>query len=140
MYVQLLEEHKDVCKRRLVRTLSSFFSIVDLSALYHHACLYSCSAYVLWFFFGTCTLGALRQTYTILHMHPLQDCSVPMYELSCCRGVRLCKLTYVLQRFYVGRPVSGLVWLFTFGLFGIGWLIDVFLIPEFVEEVCEPTT
>jgi hypothetical protein len=27
------------------------------------------------------------------------------------------------------------VWLFTCGLFGIGWIIDVFLIPEFVEEV-----
>ena len=39
------------------------------------------------------------------------------------------------QRFYVGRPMSGLVWLLTGGLFGVGWLIDVFLIPEFVEEV-----
>lgn len=38
------------------------------------------------------------------------------------------------QRFYVGRPVSGLVWLFTIGLFGIGWVIDAFLIAEFVEE------
>jgi hypothetical protein len=39
-----------------------------------------------------------------------------------------------LQRFYVGRPLSGLVWLFTGGLFGVGWVIDFFLIPEFVEE------
>ena len=31
--------------------------------------------------------------------------------------------------------MSGFVWLITFGLFGIGWIIDVFLIPEFVEEV-----
>jgi hypothetical protein len=41
------------------------------------------------------------------------------------------------QRFYVGRPMSGLVWLFTGGLFGIGWLIDLFLLPQFVEEVRE---
>ena len=33
------------------------------------------------------------------------------------------------HRFYYGRPLSGTVWLFTFGLFGVGWLIDLFLIP-----------
>ena len=34
------------------------------------------------------------------------------------------------HRFYVGRTGSGIVWLCTFGLFGIGWIIDAFLIPE----------
>ena len=38
------------------------------------------------------------------------------------------------HRFYVGRPASGLVWLLTGGLFGIGWIIDFFLLPDFVEE------
>lgn len=33
------------------------------------------------------------------------------------------------HRFYYGRPVTGTLWLFTFGLLGIGWLIDAFLIP-----------
>lgn len=33
------------------------------------------------------------------------------------------------HRFYYGKPVSGTIWLFTFGLFGIGWLIDALLIP-----------
>lgn len=33
------------------------------------------------------------------------------------------------HRFYFGRPVSGMIYFFTFGLLGIGWLIDVFLIP-----------
>jgi TM2 domain-containing membrane protein YozV len=33
------------------------------------------------------------------------------------------------HRFYYGKPVSGAIWFFTFGLLGIGWLIDLFLIP-----------
>ena len=34
------------------------------------------------------------------------------------------------HRFYYGKPVSGTVWFFTLGLLGIGWLIDLFLIPS----------
>ncbi len=34
------------------------------------------------------------------------------------------------HRFYYGRPVSGTVWFFTLGLLGIGWLVDLFLIPS----------
>ncbi len=33
------------------------------------------------------------------------------------------------HRFYYGKPISATIWLFTFGLLGIGWLIDLFLIP-----------
>jgi len=33
------------------------------------------------------------------------------------------------HRFYFGRPISGAIWFFTLGLLGIGWLIDLFLIP-----------
>jgi len=34
------------------------------------------------------------------------------------------------HRFYYGKPVSGTIWFFTFGLFLIGWIIDLFLIPS----------
>ncbi len=34
------------------------------------------------------------------------------------------------HRFYFGRPVSGTIWFFTLGLLGIGWVVDLFLIPS----------
>ncbi|MCC7441573.1 MAG: TM2 domain-containing protein [Bdellovibrionales bacterium] len=33
------------------------------------------------------------------------------------------------HRFYYGRPWTGTLYFFTLGLFGIGWLVDLFLIP-----------
>ena len=38
------------------------------------------------------------------------------------------------HRFYYGKPVSGTIYFFTFGLLGIGWLIDLFLIPSMDRE------
>ena len=38
------------------------------------------------------------------------------------------------HRFYYGRPVTGTIWFFTLGLLGIGWLIDLFLIPGMDRE------
>lgn len=34
------------------------------------------------------------------------------------------------HRFYYGRPVTGTLWFCTLGLLGIGWLVDLFLIPS----------
>jgi len=34
------------------------------------------------------------------------------------------------HRFYYGKPVTGTIYFFTLGLLGIGWLIDIFLIPS----------
>jgi TM2 domain-containing membrane protein YozV len=33
------------------------------------------------------------------------------------------------HRFYYGKQISGTIWFFTLGLLGVGWLIDVVLIP-----------
>ncbi len=38
------------------------------------------------------------------------------------------------HRFYYGKPVTGTLWFFTLGLLGIGWLIDLFLIPAMDRE------
>jgi TM2 domain-containing membrane protein YozV len=34
------------------------------------------------------------------------------------------------HRFYYGKPLTGTIYFFTLGLLGIGWLIDLFLIPS----------
>ena len=39
-----------------------------------------------------------------------------------------------LQRLYAGKIGTGLLYLFTFGLFGIGQVIDLFLIPGMIED------
>jgi TM2 domain-containing membrane protein YozV len=39
-----------------------------------------------------------------------------------------------MHRFYYGKPVSGTVYFFTLGLLGIGWIVDLFLIPGMDRE------
>lgn len=34
------------------------------------------------------------------------------------------------HRFYYGKPISGTIYFFTLGLLGIGWFIDLFLMPS----------
>lgn len=38
------------------------------------------------------------------------------------------------HRFYYGKPLTGALWFFTGGLFLIGWIVDLFLIPGMAEE------
>lgn len=38
------------------------------------------------------------------------------------------------HRFYYGKPVTGTIWFFTLGVLGIGWIIDLFLIPSMDAE------
>ena len=41
------------------------------------------------------------------------------------------------HRFYFGRPISGTIYFFTLGLCGIGWLVDLFLIPGMDRDADE---
>lgn len=34
-----------------------------------------------------------------------------------------------IHRFYLGRTFSAVLYLFTLGLFGIGWMVDLFRVP-----------
>ena len=38
-----------------------------------------------------------------------------------------------MHRFYYGKPISGVIWMLTGGLFLIGWIVDFFLIPGMEE-------
>jgi TM2 domain-containing membrane protein YozV len=38
------------------------------------------------------------------------------------------------HRFYFGKPLTGILWFFTGGLFLIGWIIDFFFIPAMADE------
>ncbi|MFN9067376.1 MAG: NINE protein [Bdellovibrionales bacterium] len=40
------------------------------------------------------------------------------------------------HRFYFGKQISGTLYFFTFGLLGVGWLIDLFLIPS-MDRACD---
>ena len=39
-----------------------------------------------------------------------------------------------IHRFYLGKPLTGLLWFFTGGLCLVGQIIDLFLIPGMVEK------
>jgi TM2 domain-containing membrane protein YozV len=53
------------------------------------------------------------------------------YGLWCLSLVGICGI----HRVYNRKPFTGFLWLFTFGLCGIGQLVDLLLIPGMVEGV-----
>ena len=38
------------------------------------------------------------------------------------------------HRFYYGKPISGTIYFFTLGIFFVGWIVDLFLIPAMQDE------
>ncbi len=51
------------------------------------------------------------------------------YGLWCLSLIGICGI----HRVYNRKPLTGLLWLFTFGLCGVGQLVDLLLIPGLVE-------
>ncbi|MBI1183489.1 NINE protein [bacterium] len=41
---------------------------------------------------------------------------------------------FSLHRFYLGKIGSGILYLITFQLFGIGWIIDLFILSSMVDN------
>ncbi len=39
-----------------------------------------------------------------------------------------------VHRFYYGKPISGTLYFLTLGLLGVGWLVDLFLIPSLCRQ------
>lgn len=40
-----------------------------------------------------------------------------------------------VQHFYLGKPLRGVIWLLTFGLLGVGSIIDLFTLPGQTRRV-----
>ena len=40
-----------------------------------------------------------------------------------------------VQHFYMGKIARGIIWLLTFGLLGIGTIIDIFTLPGQIRKV-----
>ena len=55
---------------------------------------------------------------------------VNAFLLWCCGFIGLCGL----HRFYLGRPWTGVLWLCTLGLLGVGQLIDLFMLGSMVRQ------
>lgn len=65
-----------------------------------------------------------------IYQRPLKDTGIAY----------LCWLTTFIfvagiQHFYLGRPVKGVIWLLTWGLLGVGTLIDLFTLPSQVRKI-----
>lgn len=56
------------------------------------------------------------------------------YLLWCLALVGVCGL----HRFYNRKPLSGLLWLVSFGLCGVGQFIDLFLMSDLVRQANQP--
>jgi TM2 domain-containing membrane protein YozV len=68
-------------------------------------------------------------------LRPAERRSVALsYLLWCACLVGVCGI----QRFYNRKPLSGLLWLLTFGLCGIGQFLDLLLIPNLVHQANQP--
>jgi len=86
-----------------------------------------------------------RQSITALHWHPFAIWPATSPSPTPPRkSATVAWLLWLLagwlgaHRFYLGRWFSGLVYLASFGLFGIGLLIDLFFLPVMIHDANAP--
>ena len=66
---------------------------------------------------------------------PQQHENFPQSSHSIVMGYLLWIFGFIgAHRFYYGKTISGVIYFFTLGLFFVGWIIDLFLIPAMDRE------
>lgn len=74
------------------------------------------------------------------HAEPYRPSAIPaVYEDAPTHPVIIGYLFWLLgftgaHRFYFGKPLTGVLWFFTGGLFLVGWIVDAFLVPSMAEQ------
>lgn len=68
--------------------------------------------------------------------HPVMFCSTPAPKKSILEAYLLLIVLGLFggHHFYLRRPVWGILYFFSFGLLGAGWLIDIFRLPVLVSR------
>lgn len=68
--------------------------------------------------------------------HPVTFCSTPVPKKSILEAYLLLIVLGFFggHHFYLRRPVWGILYFFSFGLLGAGWLIDIFRLPVLVDR------
>lgn len=113
---------------------------------FHHFYLNRPAFGVLYFLtFGLCGCGYLidmfRMPYLVSEANKCQDNPSLGYKKNVSDAYTLWFPFGLLgfHHFYLGKPLIGLVYFFTCGYFGIGWLIDLCRIPSLVKQANERT-
>lgn len=86
--------------------------------------------------------GAPQDSGTTINGRKYEDCSPKSRGLALILACLGCLIISGIHRFYVGKIGTGILWLLTGGLFGIGTIIDIIMIAcgSFEDSDGKPLT